>query len=169
MFQSSDRSPISLLIGPTAVGKTVVSLDVARQANAEIVSADSRQVYQLLDIGTAKPSPQQLSEIPHHFIGELSLDQPFSAGRYARGAESRIREILDRNRVPLIVGGSTLYIEALVRGFSDIPDIEPQLRQELNLRLLDEGAESLYSELTSVDPASAATMDATKSQRIVRA
>ena len=162
-------TPIPLLCGPTAVGKTTVSIDVARHLNAEIISADARQAYRGMTIGTAKPSPDELAAVPHHFIDELNPEQPFSAGQFARAAENRIKDILSRDRVPLVVGGSTLYIEALVRGFSDIPDVESGVREELNERLSREGAPSLFAELESVDPASAATMDETKSQRIVRA
>ncbi|NNE34658.1 MAG: tRNA (adenosine(37)-N6)-dimethylallyltransferase MiaA, partial [Rhodothermales bacterium] len=169
MFQASGSPPVPLLIGPTAVGKTAVSLQIAQRLGGEIISADSRQIYQFLDIGTDKPSTKQLADIPHHFVNELPPDEAFSAGRFARAAESRIREVLDRENIPLVVGGSTLYIESLVRGFSDIPDVDPEIRRELNIRLLEKGAESLYKELESVDPASAATMDPTKSQRIVRA
>jgi tRNA dimethylallyltransferase len=162
-------NPIPLLAGPTAVGKTAVSLHVARQLNAEILSADARQIYRGLTIGTAKPSAKYLSAVPHHFIDELEPHEPFSSGQFARAAERRIAEILERGRIPLVVGGSTLYIEALVRGFSDIPYIDPEIRQELNDRLGSEGAAALYAELRNVDPASARTMDQTKSQRIVRA
>jgi tRNA dimethylallyltransferase len=169
MSQSVRSLIIPLLIGPTAVGKTTVSLEVAQCLNGEIVSADSRQVYQLLDIGTAKPSAAQLAAIPHHFVGELKPDESFSAGQFARAAESRIGEIQARGRMPLVVGGSTLYTDALVRGFSEIPDVDPDVRNELNLRLLDEGPGRLYIELQAVDPVSAATMDESKSQRIVRA
>jgi tRNA dimethylallyltransferase len=160
---------IPLVCGPTAVGKTAVGVAIAVQLGAEIVSADARQVYRGMTIGTAKPSADELAAAPHHFVDELDPHEPFSAGRFARAAEARITDMLSRGRVPLVLGGSTLYIDALVRGFSDIPDVGREIRGELNERLNREGAPALFKELQSVDPASAATMDETKSQRIVRA
>ncbi len=161
--------PIPVVCGPTAVGKTAVSIDVARQLGAEILSADARQVYRRLTIGTAKPSLTEQATVRHHFIDEIDPHERFSAGQFGSAAEARIKEILERGSVPLIVGGSTLYLEALVHGFSDIPAVEPEIRIELNERIEKEGAPALFAELQDIDSASAATMDATKSQRIVRA
>lgn len=161
--------PILALIGPTAVGKTALSLTLAERLGGEIVSADSRQVYRSLTIGTAKPSPEELARVPHHFIDELDLDEPFSAGRFAEAASARIRDILRRGRVPVVVGGSTLYLEALMHGLADIPETTPATRDVLMARLRDEGGDVLYRELERLDPTSAATMDATKTQRVVRA
>lgn len=160
---------ILLLVGPTAVGKTDTGIDVACRMRGEIISADARQVYRYLDIGTGKPTPEQLSQVPHHLISELDPGQPFSAGQFARATEVRIRDILARGRTPLVVGGSTLYVEALVRGFSDIPRVDADVRREINRRLEEVGAGALFRELKTVDPVSARTMDETKSQRIVRA
>jgi len=164
---SSD--PILTLAGPTAVGKTELSLDVADQLNAEIVSVDSRQVYEELTIGTAKPSPEARRRVPHHFIGERSLHQPFSAGAYADAANDRIREILGRGRRPLVVGGATLYLHALQYGLADIPDVDDAVREQLTQRLEAEGKEALYDELKEVDPKQAAETDPTKTQKVIRA
>ncbi len=169
MTSHDSRFAPTLIAGPTASGKTGLSIALACEIGAEIVSADSRQIYRGLDIGTAKPSIEERSGVPHHFIDELDPDQRFSAGDFLREAEARIREIRDRRRMPLIVGGSTLYIDALINGIADIPDVQPEVRAHLKGRLASEGAETLYRELETVDPASAATMDPTKSQRIVRA
>lgn len=158
-----------ILTGPTAVGKTDLSLRLARHLQAEIISADSRQVYRQLDIGTAKPSIEERAGIPHHFIDELDLDEPFSAGAFEREANARIRAILDRGRVPLVVGGSTLYLHALKHGLADIPPVGDDIRAAIQARLVDEGPEALYRELATVDPASAERMDPTKTQRLVRA
>lgn len=160
---------ILALIGPTAVGKTSLSLAIAERLGAEIVSADSRQIYRPLTIGTAKPSPSELARVPHHFIDELDLDEPYSAGRFAEDANERIAEILARGHTPLVVGGSTLYIEALLHGLAEIPPTSVETRVRLMQRLKAEGSERLFEELQRRDPASAATMDPTKSQRIVRA
>ena len=168
----SDRTagrPILALIGPTAVGKTALGLDLAERLSGEIISADSRQVYRPLTIGTAKPSPEELARVRHHFIDEWELDEPFSAGRFAEAATARIEDVLDRGRTPVVVGGSTLYLEALLHGLAEIPETTPETRDRLMARLHDEGGAVLFRELQRLDPASAATMDATKTQRIVRA
>ena len=160
---------ILAIVGPTAVGKTELSVDIAESLNGEIVSADSRQVYRELTIGTAKPSPETQSRVPHHFIGERSLKSPFSAGTYAEEANERIRSILDRGRAPIVVGGATLYIHALQYGLADIPDVDEAVRERLERRLDDEGPEALYEELEEVDPTQAAKADPTKTQRVIRA
>lgn len=162
-------SRILAILGPTAVGKTELSLTLAERFDAEIISADSRQIYRPLTIGTAKPSAEELARVPHHFINELDLSDPFSAGRFAEAANARIAEILDRRRVPLVVGGSTLYLEALLHGLAEVPPTTDATRQRLMARLAEEGSERLFDELVRFDPSSAATMDPTKSQRIVRA
>ena len=161
--------PIPVLTGPTASGKTAISLEIAERIGAEIISADSRQVYRELTIGTAKPTPDELSRIPHHFINELSLEEPFSAGAFAERANLRIREIIGRGRTPLIVGGSTLYLHALQFGLAPLPPTNTEARKYLEERLDAEGATVLYDELQRVDPARAATLDATKTSRLIRA
>jgi tRNA dimethylallyltransferase len=164
-----DTSPVLTIAGPTAVGKTEISLDVAERLDAEIISVDSRQVYEELTIGTAKPSPAAQDRVLHHFIGERTLREPFSAGAYAEAANDRIRDILDRGNRPLVVGGSTLYLHALQYGLADIPEVDDEVRGRLEDRLEKEGQEALYAELQDVDPEQAAEMDATKTQRVVRA
>lgn len=161
--------PIPILTGPTAVGKTALSLSLAEEIGAEIISVDSRQIYKPLTIGTAKPSPDELARVPHHFINELDLDQDFSAGQFAWKAEERIAEILKRGHNPLVVGGSTLYLHALQFGLADIPAVPKAIREQIEERLNQEGGEALYAELQQFDSASAQTMDATKTQRLVRA
>lgn len=165
----SSLEPFLTITGPTAVGKTELSLEVAEQLNAEIISADSRQVYRELTIGTAKPDPAALERVPHHFISERSLQDPFSAGTFANEANERIRAILDRDRYPLVVGGATLYLHALQYGLADIPDVDDDIRTWLNRRLDEEGPEVLYDELEEVDPEQAKNADPTKTQRVIRA
>ena len=165
----SDASFLTIT-GPTAVGKTELSLALAEKWNAEIISADSRQVYKELTIGTAKPSPDARERVPHHFIGERSIFRDaYSAGEFADDARDRIRELRSRGKRPLIVGGSTLYVHALQYGLADIPDVSEDVRDRIERRLADEGAEVLYRELQQVDPGQAAKMDPTKTQRLVRA
>lgn len=165
----SERGPFLILAGPTAVGKTDLSIAMAEQLQAEIVSADSRQIYRQMTIGTAKPSPEMLARVRHHFVDELDLEEPFSAGHFAFAAWERIADILARGRIPLVVGGSTLYLYALQFGLAEIPDVDPAIRRWLNERLQSEGPEALYTELQRVDPQAAARLDSTKTQRVIRA
>lgn len=160
---------IITITGPTGVGKTDASLRLAEILDAEIVSIDSRQIYKELDIGTAKPAAEELARIPHHFVSERSVRHPLSSGAFARLAEERIASILARGKQPIVVGGSTLYLYALQHGLADIPEVAPATRAMLASRLAKEGAQALFSELTEVDPTAALTMDATKSQRVLRA
>jgi tRNA dimethylallyltransferase len=166
---SPTSGPFLTIAGPTAVGKTELSLEVAEALDAEIISADSRQVYKELTIGTAKPSPEAQQRVPHHFIGERTLQDPFSAGTYAEEANERIRSILDWGRRPLIVGGATLYLHALQYGLADIPDVDDRVREWLEDRLDEEGPEALFDELQEVDPKQAEKADPTKTQRVIRA
>lgn len=161
--------PFIILAGPTGVGKTALSLELAQQLDAEIISADSRQVYRGLNIGTATPDANELALVQHHFINERGLDEPLSAGRFASEAWQRIREIVARGRLPLVVGGSTLYLYALQFGLADIPEVDASVRDELEERLEHEGGPALFAELERIDPEAAASLDPTKSQRLVRA
>lgn len=161
--------PHLIITGPTAVGKTASSLQVAERLGAEIVSVDSRQIYRQIDTGTAKPSARDRERVPHHFVDELDLKESISAGEYAERAEARMKEILERGNRPLLVGGATLYLRALKEGLADIPDVPADVRDHLNERLEREGAETLYEELLEVDPEAAESMDPTKTQRLVRA
>lgn len=167
--QTNESTPILTITGPTAVGKTALSLEVAERMNAEIISVDSRQVYRELTVGTAKPSEEARERVPHHFIGERSVREPFSAGAYAEAANERIENIRNRGRRALVVGGATLYLHALQYGLADIPDVDDKVRAQLEERLEREGKESLYQELKEVDPDQAAEMDPTKTQRVIRA
>lgn len=161
--------PVFTIAGPTAVGKTHLSLEIAEQLGAEIVSADSRQVYRELTIGTAKPSTEAQERVPHHFIGERSVRNPFSAGAYAREANERIKSIRARGRTALVVGGATLYLHALQYGLAEIPDVDDEVREWLEERLEEEGPQTLYDELAEVDPVQAEKNDPTKTQRVIRA
>jgi len=160
--------PIPLITGPTAVGKTDLSVEIALALQAQIISADSRQIFKRLDVGTAKPDPTTLKRVKHHLIDELGLDDPISAGLYSEMAESRISDLLKQDIRPVVCGGSTLYIHALVNGIDPTPPANMEIRKALNERLLKEGPGVLYEELVECDPVFAATLDPSKSQRIIR-
>lgn len=159
---------IPLIVGPTAVGKTAVSIWLAQQLDAEIISVDSRQIYRELTIGSAKPDVTERAGIVHHFIDELSLPEVISAGRFERAANERINNISQRGKRVIVVGGSTLYIHALLHGLADVPEIDPDVVADLNAQVAAGNASSLFRELSAVDPEFAATLDQTKTQRVVR-
>lgn len=165
----SQNDRLLIITGPTAVGKTELSIEVAEAWGGEILSADSRQIYRGLNIGTAKPDPSQLGRVPHHFIDELDPGESFSAGAFARAAGERIEAIRSRNRIPIVTGGSTLYLQALQFGLANVPPPNLEIRADLQRRIEQGDAADLFLELQTVDPASAATMDKTKTQRLVRA
>ncbi len=160
---------IPLITGPTAVGKTELLINISEILEIEIVSADSRQVYRELNIGVAKPDPEVLERLPHHFVNERSLGDIFSAGQFMEEARRRIGDILRRGRIPIVAGGSTLYLRALEHGLADIPDVPSAVREDIQRRLEQKGPEALYAALQKVDPRAAAAMDATKTQRLARA
>ena len=160
------------LVGPTASGKTSASLDVARILNCEVISADSRQVYRLLDIGTAKPTIEDQSICTHHFVDYVGPDESYSAGIFAKAALPVVNNLFNTHKIPLIVGGSGLYIQALCEGFFDEPASNQntsQIRLQLNERLHLEGKDILYDELTEVDVISAKKYLDKNPRRIIRA
>ncbi|HTR82355.1 MAG TPA: tRNA (adenosine(37)-N6)-dimethylallyltransferase MiaA [Bacteroidota bacterium] len=160
---------VLVIVGPTASGKTALALDVARRFPSEILSADSRQVYKLLNIGTAKPSVEDRKIVTHHFVDELLPDQHFSAGEFGVQGRKIVEEIIKRRSLPIIVGGTGLYIRSLVDGLFSGPGREEELRKELEARLESEGAEALLDELRKVDPKAASKMLPSNQRRIVRA
>lgn len=168
----SDASllPQALVIaGPTAAGKTEVALALARRLPAEIVSADSRQLYRGMNIGTAKPSAAQLRQVPHHFIDIRNPDEWFTAGEYGRAARGVVVEIMQRSKTPIVVGGSGFYLQALLEGFSAALPSDLRLRAQFQQKLQEEGAPALHQDLAQIDPAAAARLHPNDGHRIVRA
>ncbi len=167
----SHASPkiVLVIVGPTAVGKTFLSTLIAQELPVEIISADSRQIYKYLNIGTAKPSREILENIPHHFIDMLEPDQDYSAGQFGNDARAVITQVFRRNRVPLVLGGSGLYIRALLEGFFENDVKNEKIRESLEHRMKEEGLEALYRDLQRVDPAAAGKIHPHNSQRIIRA
>ncbi|HID10689.1 MAG TPA: tRNA (adenosine(37)-N6)-dimethylallyltransferase MiaA [Candidatus Latescibacteria bacterium] len=157
------------VVGPTAVGKTALGIALAEALGGEVVSADSRQVYRYMDIGTAKPTPEQRMRVPHHMIDVVLPDQYFSAGEYARLAAEAIQDVARRGKLPVVVGGSGLYISALFDGLFEEGARDPALRWALRERARMGGSEALHRELREVDPEAAARIHPHDLQRIVRA
>ena len=160
---------VLILVGPTASGKTEVARAVARRRDVEIVSADSRQIYRFLTIGTAKPSPADLSAVPHHCVDIVDPDARYSAGEFGRAGRAVLDDIISRGRLPLVVGGSGLYVRALVDGLFEGPGAEPEVRAELGRELEAKGIAALLDELRDVDPEIAARVSPTNPRRILRA
>lgn len=160
---------VLVLVGPTASGKTAVALELAKLLPIEIISADSRQIYKYLDIGTAKPSAEQRAAVKHHFIDIRLPDQEFNAGEFGIEGRRVIDEILARRKVPVVVGGSGLYIQSLIDGFFEGPGADREFREILERRVSAGELPLLVEELRRVDPVSAARIDPTKPRRIIRA
>src|SRR5438876_9593219 len=153
------------IVGPTATGKSELGADVAREVNAEIVSADAFQIYHGLGLLTAKPDASMLAKAPHHLIGTTPLYEEMNAEKYRRAATRAIDEINSRGRVAIILGGSGLYIKALSHGLAPLPKSKPKLREKLNAMRLDE----LRSQLIELDPQTARKIDTKNRRRLVRA
>jgi tRNA dimethylallyltransferase len=162
-------SNVLVLVGPTASGKTPVSLHLSRILDVEVISADSRQIYKMMDVGTAKATLEERGSVKHYFVDELFPDEEFNAGEFGKRGRNIIEDIIRRKKTPLVVGGSGLYVQALVDGFFDGPSADTALRHELYDRIKKEGAQVLLNELRAVDPASASKMSPINTRRIVRA
>ena len=163
------EQPCLVLVGPTAIGKTDLSLTLARQYGCEIISVDSMQVYRHMDIGTAKASPGERAEIPHHLIDIVDPDENYDAARFAVDALHAIRDIHSRGKIPLLTGGTGLYLRALFEGiFPGVP-VDEETRRNLKERLIAEGSSKLHEELCVCDSVSAKRIHTNDSQRLLRA
>ncbi len=162
--------PLVAIVGPTAVGKTEAAISLAQKIGGEIINADSRQVYRYMDIGTAKPTPLERSQAPHHLFDIIDPDEDFSLALYQDMAGRAIGDIHNRDRVPVLVGGSGQYVWAILEGWS-VPEVppNPEIREELEFRAKIEGGEVLYRELQAIDPESAGQIDSRNLRRVIRA
>ena len=163
------KPKLIIVLGPTGVGKSERALDLALRFGAEIISADSQQVYRYMDIGTAKPSKEQRERIPHHLIDVVNPDQEFNAAIYRNLATEIAYKLSDRGKRIIVCGGTGLYIKALTKGLFAAPGGDPQIRQALEWELEEHGTDSLYHRLEQVDPESAARIHPNDRQRIGRA
>jgi tRNA dimethylallyltransferase len=170
MTVAKHRKPnVVVICGPTGIGKTTVAIELAGSLGGEIVSADSMQIYRFMDIGTAKPTPEEQAAAPHHMIDIVDPDEPFDAARYATLARQAIASIIARQRLPLVVGGTGFYIRALLGGLFDAGASNPKIRRKLLGQAEQEGTEALYERLGTCDPETAAGLHPNDTFRIVRA
>ena len=161
---------VLVITGPTASGKTALAVELALRHNGEVVSADSMQIYRRMDIGTAKPTAEEMQGIPHHMIDVADPEEDFSVARYVDMAARCVEDVLSRGRLPILAGGTGLYIDSLLSGrtFAAFDEASP-LRAELEARYAREGGQALLNELAKADPESAARLHPNDAKRIVRA
>ncbi|MFM7175985.1 MAG: tRNA (adenosine(37)-N6)-dimethylallyltransferase MiaA [Bacteroidota bacterium] len=167
--QPLSKKSLVVVGGPTASGKTALAISIAQQLSAEIVSADSRQFFKELTIGTAKPDKQELSLVKHHFIDSHSVSEDFNASDYGAAATTTINKLFETSNHVVMVGGSGLFIDAVIKGFDELPPSDEQVRAELQERLSNEGIEALQEQLKQLDPASYEKIDIKNPRRVLRA
>ena len=159
---------VIVIVGPTCSGKTILGINLAEELDTEIISADSRQIYKHLTIGTAKPTREELKKVKHHFVDVLDPKEEYNVGLFERDSIHVIDDLIHKNKIPIVVGGSGLYIKAIVNGIVDI-DSDEELRDELKMKREKFGNEFIYDELTKLDPHGAETMLPQNWKRVVRA
>src|SRR5215470_13275351 len=159
---------LTVIAGPTGAGKTELAIALAERLGAEIVSADSQAVYRHFDLGTAKPEPAQLARVPHHLVSVVEPNEPFSAARWVALADAAIADIAARGRPVLVVGGTGLYVRALLHGLTETPP-DPEVRRALEDEARRLGPEAMHRRLAEVDPAAAARLAPGDVIRVVRA
>ena len=165
----SEKPRALMLLGPTACGKTAVSLMLAREFAAEIISVDSALIYRGMDIGTAKPTKEEQGGVPHHLIDILDIEESYSAATFAEDAERLIGEISGRDRYPLLVGGTMLYAKALREGMDESPATDPAVRERITALGEELGWPAMHERLTQVDPITASRLAPNDRQRVGRA
>lgn len=168
MRKNSDKILV-VITGPTAVGKTQTCVEVAQHFHAPVISADSRQFYEELKIGAAAPSTEELAAVPHFFVGHLKVTDYYNVSMFEQQALACLNELFEKHQLVLLTGGSGLYIDALLYGIDDLPDIDPQLRQQIILQYQNNGLEWLRAELRIIDPEYYAKVDLANPNRMMRA
>ena len=163
-----DKPLLIVLAGPTAVGKTRLSIELAKKNNSSIFSSDSRQFYREMSIGTAKPSVNELNEVPHYFINNKSIEEPYSAGDYEKEIISKLDSYFLKQKIAFLVGGSGMYIDAVCKGLDNLPK-DLSVRNQLNLELKEKGIEYLQENLKNLDQEHYNNIDLSNSQRLIRA
>jgi tRNA dimethylallyltransferase len=168
-LEITNKNYLVCLVGPTAVGKTALAIKIAKHFNTEIISADSRQFYKEISIGTAKPSFDELSQVSHHFINNKSVQETYSAGDFERDALLTLNELFKKNNLVVLAGGSGLYINALCDGLDEMPEVDNELRNELIGKYQLLGIEYLQNRLNELNPNAFAKIDKNNPQRLMRA
>ena len=164
-----NKPKVIVICGPTASGKTALSIELAKKINGEIISSDSMQIYKDMDIGTAKPTKQEMQEIKHYLLDFVEPDQRYSVAQFKKDAEKAIEEILAKNKVPIIVGGTGLYVDSLIYGieYQEI-ELDKKYREELEERAQKEGLETLYEQAKKIDSQAIEKISANDKKRILR-
>jgi tRNA dimethylallyltransferase len=168
MLEKALEKTLIVIVGPTAIGKTALAITIANALKTEIISADSRQFFKEMEIGTAKPSPEELQAAPHHFINSHSVKDLFSTGDFEVAALGRIADLFDEKDQVVMVGGSGLYINVVLNGLDELPETDLGIREALNTRLKVEGIQSIQDELSRLDPEYYSTVDQSNPQRMIR-
>lgn len=157
------------IVGPTAIGKTALSIKLAQHFNTEILSADSRQFFKEMQIGTAAPTPEELTQAKHHFIHHKSITDTYNVGAFETDAIQRLTTLFNTHNTVIMVGGSGLYVDAVTKGLDDFPEVDANIRLDLNTRLQHEGLESLQNQLQVLDPISYQNIAIDNPHRVIRA
>ena len=157
------------IVGPTGIGKTSLSIELAKKLNSEIIGVDSRQIYKMIPIGTAQPSPEELNSVKHHLIGIKDLNDSISAGEYVRLIDKTILTILDNKKTPILCGGTGLYLKSLVEGIFDGSKTDLKIRSLLEEEYINEGKDTLYQQLISIDPEYSKKVHPNNKKRLIRA
>ena len=168
LITEKEKPLLIVLAGPTAVGKTKLSIELAKNKNSSIFSSDSRQFYREMSIGTAKPSLDELNEVPHYFINNKSIEEAYSAGDYEKEIINQLEDYFKNKKIAFLVGGSGMYIDAVCKGLDNLPK-DLAVRNRLNLELKENGIEYLQDNLKILDPKQYGIMDLSNSQRLIRA
>lgn len=157
------------IVGPTAIGKTALSIEIAKHFTTEIVSADSRQFYKEMNIGTAVPNKEELSAIKHHCIQNLSIHTSYSVGQFEKDALTILDELFKKNNIVVLVGGSGLYVDAILKGIDSFPEVDPSIRKNLIIQLKENGITLLQKQLKQLDKQTYQKIDKNNHQRLIRA
>lgn len=168
IMPGASKTVISI-VGPTAIGKTALSIELAKALQTEIISADSRQFFKEMSVGTAVPSEKELAAAPHHFIQHISIKEEYSVGDFERDALLQAEEIFKTRDTLILVGGSGLYTRSFLKGLDDFPEVDPGMREKLNLNLQEKGLEPLKKQLQELDPEYYQKVDFNNPHRLVRA
>ena len=166
---SSKKPLLICVVGATAIGKTSLAVKLAQAFSTEIISADSRQFFKEMTIGTAVPNKQELSAAPHHFIQNKSIFEAYSVGDFERDAIALLENLFKKNQIVIMVGGSGLYVDAVVKGLDNFPKVPSDIREQLNLELNEKGLEALQNELRNADPIYFEKVDIQNPHRVIRA